>query len=49
MAEARQINLAASTCGNIAGLFAWLLTLHPQAAGRVYAAYSGVYVAVAIA
>lgn len=31
------------------GLFAWLLTLHPQAAGRVYAAYGGVYVAVALA
>src|SRR4026208_1726831 len=30
-------------------LFAWLLTLHPTAAGRVYAAYGGVYVAVAIA
>jgi small multidrug resistance family-3 protein len=30
------------------GLFAWLLTLHPTAAGRVYAAYGGVYVAVAI-
>jgi small multidrug resistance family-3 protein len=29
-------------------LFAWLLTLHPTAAGRVYAAYGGVYVAVAI-
>lgn len=29
-------------------LFAWLLTLHPQAAGRVYAAYGGVYVAVAL-
>ncbi len=29
-------------------LFAWLLTLHPAAAGRVYAAYGGVYVAVAI-
>ena len=26
----------------------WLLTLHPAAAGRVYAAYGGVYVAVAI-
>lgn len=25
-------------------LFAWLLTLHPQAAGRVYAAYGGVYI-----
>ncbi|MCU1715739.1 YnfA family protein [Pseudomonas sp. 5P_3.1_Bac2] len=29
-------------------LFAWLLTLHPTAAGRVYAAYGGVYVAMAI-
>ena len=28
--------------------FVWLLTLHPTAAGRVYAAYGGVYVAVAI-
>jgi small multidrug resistance family-3 protein len=29
-------------------LFSWLLTLHPAAAGRVYAAYGGVYVAVAL-
>jgi small multidrug resistance family-3 protein len=29
-------------------LFAWLLSLHPHAAGRVYAAYGGVYVGVAI-
>jgi len=29
-------------------LFAWLLTLHPTAAGRVYAVHGGVYVAVAI-
>lgn len=28
--------------------FAWLLTLHPNAAGRVYAAYGGVYVTVAL-
>ncbi|KRW59026.1 YnfA family protein [Pseudomonas sp. TTU2014-080ASC] len=28
--------------------FAWLLTLHPTAAGRVYAAYGGVYIFVAI-
>lgn len=28
--------------------FVWLLTLHPTAAGRVYAAYGGVYVAVAL-
>ncbi len=29
-------------------LFVWLLTLHPTASGRVYAAYGGVYVAMAI-
>lgn len=29
-------------------LFAWLLTLHPTAAGRVYAAYGGVYIGVAL-
>ena len=29
-------------------VFVWLLTLHPLAAGRVYAAYGGVYVSVAI-
>ncbi len=29
-------------------IFAWLLTLHPTASGRVYAAYGGVYVMVAI-
>ncbi|HWQ38501.1 MAG TPA: YnfA family protein [Burkholderiales bacterium] len=29
-------------------LFVWLLTLHPHAAGRVYAAYGGIYVSVAI-
>lgn len=28
--------------------FVWLLTLHPLAAGRVYTAYGGVYVSVAI-
>ena len=29
-------------------LFAWLLSLHPAASGRVYAAYGGVYITVAI-
>lgn len=29
-------------------LFVWLLSLHPSAAGRVYAAYGAVYVAVAL-
>lgn len=28
--------------------FAWLLSLHPTAAGRVYAAYGGVYIFTAI-
>jgi small multidrug resistance family-3 protein len=30
-------------------LFAWLLSLHPTAAGRVYAAYGGIYIGVAVA
>lgn len=29
-------------------VFAWLLSLHPTASGRVYAAYGGVYIGVAI-
>ena len=29
-------------------LFAWLLTLHPTASGRIYAAYGGVYIGVAV-
>jgi small multidrug resistance family-3 protein len=29
-------------------LFVWLLSIHPTAAGRVYAAYGGVYISVAI-
>jgi len=29
-------------------LFAWLLTLHPTAAARTYAAYGGAYIAVAL-
>ena len=28
--------------------FAWLLTLHPTATGRVYAAYGGMYISVAL-
>ncbi|ART62821.1 YnfA family protein [Kushneria marisflavi] len=30
-------------------LFAWLLTLHPAASGRIYAAYAGVYLITALA
>ena len=29
-------------------LFAWLLSLHPTAAGRTYAAYGGVYIFTAV-
>lgn len=29
-------------------VFAWLLTLHPMAAGRTYAAYGGMYIAIAL-
>ena len=29
-------------------LFAWLLTFHPTAAGRTYAAYGGVYIFTAV-
>lgn len=29
-------------------VFAWLLSLHPTAAGRVYAAYGGVYIFTAV-
>lgn len=29
-------------------LFAWLLTLHPNAAGRTYAAYGGMYIVAAL-
>nr|WP_205945406.1 YnfA family protein [Erwinia sp. JH02] len=29
-------------------VFVWLLTLHPAASGRVYAAYGGVYVVTAL-
>lgn len=29
-------------------IFVWLLTLHPNAAGRVYAAYGGMYITVAL-
>lgn len=29
-------------------VFAWLLTLHPTAAGRTYAAYGGMYIVIAL-
>lgn len=45
--EGKSIWLLLPACLSL-GLFAWLLTLHPTAAGRVYAAYGGVYITVAI-
>ncbi len=45
--QGRPIWLLIPAAGSLA-LFAWLLTLHPYAAGRVYAAYGGVYVAAAV-
>jgi len=32
----------------VLGVFAWLLTLHDTASGRVYAAYGGVYIGAAV-
>ncbi|UOP01730.1 YnfA family protein [Kingella potus] len=29
-------------------LFVWLLTLHPTASGRIYAAYGGIYIGMAL-
>jgi small multidrug resistance family-3 protein len=30
------------------GMFVWLLTLHPAASGRIYAAYGGIYIFTAL-
>lgn len=46
--EGKPVWLLAPAAVSLA-LFAWLLSLHPTAAGRVYAAYGGVYISVAIA
>lgn len=40
--------LAVASGGDFTGAFVWLLTLHPAASGRVYAAYGGVYVCTAL-
>lgn len=45
--EAKSIWLLVPAALSLAA-FAWLLTLHPTAAGRVYAAYGGVYICMAI-
>ncbi|KAB7771600.1 YnfA family protein [Xanthomonas sp. LMG 12461] len=45
--EQRSAWLLLPAAGSLAA-FVWLLTLHPAASRRVYAAYGGVYVAVAL-
>lgn len=45
--EGKSVWLLVPAAASLA-LFAWLLSLHPTAAGRVYAAYGGVYIFVAI-
>ena len=45
--EGRPALLLIPAAGSLA-LFAWLLTLHPTGAARTYAAYGGVYIAVAL-
>lgn len=45
--EGRSVLLLIPAVASLA-LFAWLLSLHPVAAGRVYAAYGGVYIGVAL-
>ncbi|QGZ40878.1 small multidrug resistance family-3 protein [Pseudoduganella flava] len=45
--QERSAWLLLPAAGSLA-LFAWLLTLHPTAAGRTYAAYGGMYIAVAL-
>ena len=45
--QGRSVWLLVPAAASLA-LFAWLLTLHPSAAGRTYAAYGGMYIAVAL-
>lgn len=45
--QGRSPLLLIPAAGSLA-LFAWLLTLHPTGAARTYAAYGGVYIAVAL-
>ena len=45
--QGRSIWLLIPAAASLA-LFAWLLTLHPSAAGRTYAAYGGMYIAIAL-
>lgn len=46
--EARKDGNVIGPGGYVARTFSWLLTLHPAAAGRTYAAYGGIYIAAAL-
>ncbi|MGU0015331.1 hypothetical protein ACVXG9_00785 [Escherichia coli] len=48
MVKTKRQYLAVASSGISLALFVWLLTLHPAASGRVYAAYGGVYVCTAL-
>jgi small multidrug resistance family-3 protein len=48
LAEREQIHLLLPPAAMSLALFAWLLSLHPGAAARTYAAYGGVYIGVAL-
>ena len=49
LAASRETSLVGGSALVSLGIFAWLLTLHPFAnAGRVYAAYGGVYIAASL-
>lgn len=45
--QGRSAWLLLPAAGSLAA-FSWLLTLHPEASGRIYAAYGGVYVSIAV-
>lgn len=45
--QGRSVWLLVPAAASLA-LFAWLLALRPSAAGRTYAAYGGMYIAVAL-
>ncbi len=47
LAQGKNVGLLIPAALSLA-VFVWLLTLHPTATGRVYAAYGGMYIFVAI-
>ena len=47
LSKSGSVWLLLPAAGSLA-LFVWLLTLHDTASGRVYAAYGGVYIAMAL-